>query len=406
MCATRAEAAAPPPQADGPVDETVDWPARARTLAPLVAAAADEIERTRRLPPDLLDALHEAAMFRMMLPRSLGGGEANLATFVRTIETIAMADASTAWCLCQASGCSMVAAYLDPQAARHIFGPRSAVLAWGPASPGARAVAVPGGFRVTGRWNFASGSRHATWLGAHAPLFEADGSPRLGPDGRQLQRTMLLPADQARMHDVWNVVGLRGTASDSFSLDDLFVPEAHAVLRDAVDERREAGLAFCFTTLSLYASGFAGVALGIARAMLDALVALARDKSPRGRGVLREDVTVQTQVALCDVRLNAARCWLLASLDEIRADVAETRQPTVDQRMRIRLAATFAIQEARDVADAVWNMAGATAIFSGSAFDRRFRDIHTVTQQIQGRAAHFETAGRHLLGLEPDLTFV
>lgn len=399
MCATRAEAM--PNTAAG----TIDWPARASALAPEIAAAAEAIERDRRLPPDLLAALHEARLFRMMLPISLGGAELDLATFVRVIEIVAAADASTAWCLCQASGCSMAAAYLDPTAAREIFGPPSAVLAWGPPTAGSRAVAVAGGYRVTGRWNFASGSRHATWLGAHAPIVEPDGTPRLYPDGRPVLRTMLLPARQATMHDIWDVVGLRGTASDGFSVEDLFVPEAHAVLRDAVDERREDGLAFRFTTLNLYAAGFAGVALGIAQPMLDALIDLARDKTPRGRGVLRDDVTVQTQVARCTARLTAARAWLLSSLDEIRADVGRTGRPTVDQRLRIRLAATFAIHEARDVADAVWNMAGATAIFSGSAFDRRFRDIHTVTQQIQGRAAHFETAGRHLLGLEPDLTF-
>ena len=401
MCATLARAAD-----EASSQDAADWPARAAALVPRIAAAADEIERTRRLPRDLLDALHDESLFRMMLPRSLGGGEVDLATFVRTIETIASADASAAWCLCQASGCSMSAAYLAPEAARRIFGPRDAVLAWGPPVPGSKAVAAPGGFRVTGRWNFASGSRHATWLGAHAPIFEADGSPRMGPNGRQLQRTMLLPAGEATMHDIWDVVGLRGTASDGFSVEDQFVPEAYAVLRDAVDERREEGLAFCFTTLSLYASGFAGVALGIAQPMLDALIDLARDKSPRGRGLMRDDVTVQAQVARCAARLGAARGWLLASLEEIRADVARTRQPTLDQRMRIRLAATFAIHEARDVTDAVWSMAGATAIFSGSAFERRFRDIHTVTQQIQGRAAHFETAGRHMLGGEPDLTFV
>ena len=379
---------------------------RARALAPLLDSCADQVEADRRLTPPLLDGLHAAALFRLLLPRVLAGGEVDPITFVRVIEEIAQRDGSTAWCLCQAGGCAMTAAYLSPEAAHAVFGDPRAVLAWGP-GPDARAVAVDGGYRVTGTWSFASGCRHATWLGGHCPIVTADGAPRRRADGRREERTMLFPASRAQLVDVWHVSGLRGTASDAFTVDDLYVPHAYSVSRDDPAERREPGPLYCFPAGSLYASGFAGVAMGLARAMLDAFVELARDKTPRGgRRTLRDNQVVQSQVAESEARLRSARMFLLGSLAEIWGDVGRSGTLTLEQRMTIRLAATYAIHQARDVADTVYGAAGSSAIFTAGAFERRFRDIHAVTQQLQGRASHFETVGQFLLGLEPDQTFL
>src|SRR6266700_2539493 len=180
--------------------------------------SADEIEASRRLPPALLDRLHEAQLFRLLLPRSSNGIETDPVTFFHVIETISRADASTAWCLSQAGGCAMSAAYLDLPVARAIFGDDPlAVLAWGP-GPKVRAIECEGGYKVTGVWAFASGGRHATWLGAHCPIFKADGSPKRGVNGEQQERTMLVRTEDAQWTDIWNTVGLRGTASDQFAL--------------------------------------------------------------------------------------------------------------------------------------------------------------------------------------------
>jgi alkylation response protein AidB-like acyl-CoA dehydrogenase len=389
---------------DGAAQEPLD---RARQLLPLIAASADQAERERRLPGPLQDALLEAGLYRLLLPRALGGGEIDPVTFVRIMEEIGAVDASTAWCLCQASGCSMVAAYLSPEAAWEVFGsdPR-AVLAWGP-GPGARAVAVDGGYRVSGTWAFASGGRHATWFGGYCPIFEVDGTPRQRPGGSPDARTMLFPAACATMIDVWHVIGLRGTGSDSYSVTDLLVPREHSLVRDSPAERRHPGPLYCFTSGNLYASGFAGVALGLARTMLDALVGLARDKTPRGFSrSLRESTVVQADVARAEARLGAARAFLLGSLEEIWGAVRRTGQLELARRVRIRLAATHAIEQAVAVVDMAYHAAGATAIFESGAFERRFRDIHAVAQQMQGRATHFETVGQFLLGLPPDPTYL
>src|ERR1700731_3539415 len=162
----------------------------------VISRAAAEIESTRRLPPELLDKLHDAGLFRLLMPRSSNGIETDPLTFFHVIETIARADGSTAWCLSQAGGCAMSAAYLDLPVAKAIFGddPR-AVLAWGP-GPRVKAIESEGGYKVTGVWAFASGCRHATWLGAHCPIYQADGAPRLGANGRQLERTMLVKSEE------------------------------------------------------------------------------------------------------------------------------------------------------------------------------------------------------------------
>jgi alkylation response protein AidB-like acyl-CoA dehydrogenase len=300
----------------------------------------------------------------------------------------------------------MAAAYLAPAAAREIFGEPRAVLAWGP-GPESRAVPVDGGYCVTGRWSFASGCRHATWLGGLCQLQEADGTPRRRPDGSVVTRWMIFPAAHATIVDAWDVIGLRATGSDAFTVADLFVPREHSVARDDPAERRQGGPLYCFPTNSLYASGFAGVALGLGRRMLDDFALLARAKRPRGlHRALRESATVQAGLARAEARLSAARALLLGSLEDVWRNVVRTGALALEARVRIRLAATHAIGEVTAAVDFAYHAAGATAIFEGQAFERRFRDAHTVAQQVQGRDAHFETAGRFLLGLEPDTTFL
>jgi indole-3-acetate monooxygenase len=379
----------------------------AEAVRPAVAAASNEIESKRRLPPALLDKLHEAGLFRLLLPRSSNGIETDPVTFFHVIETIAQADGSTAWCLSQAGGCSMAAAYLDLPVAHAIFGndPR-AVLAWGP-GPKVRAIECDGGYKVTGVWSFASGGRHATWLGAHSPIFAADGSPRLDVDGLQQERTMLVRAEEVQWTDIWNTVGLRGTASDQFALNDFFVRADHSITREFDRERRESGPLYRMGAGTCYQVGFAGVACGIARGALDSFIDLACNKVARGsRSPLRDNAVVQSGLAQAEVNLRAARSFVLQSMADIWKNLCAGATITVAQRITVRMAATHAIHKAREAVDFAYNAAGATAIFENHPLERRFRDIHTVTQQLQGQLKHFETVGAWMMGAEADLTFV
>jgi len=380
---------------------------RAEAVRPAVEAASNEIEETRRLPPALLDTLHEARLFRLLLPRSSNGVETDPVTFFHVIETIARGDASTAWCVSQAGGCAMSAAYLDLPVAQSIFGedPR-AVLAWGP-GPKVKAVECEGGYKVTGVWAFASGGRHATWLGAHCPIFKADGSPRLHETGRQQERTMLVRTGDVQWTDIWNTVGLRGTASDQFALDDFFVRADHSITREFELERREQGPLYRMGAGTCYQVGFAGVACGIARGALDCFLDVARNKVPRGlKSPLRDNAVVQSNLAQAEVNLRAARGFVLQSMAGVWKDLSAGNTITVEQRIVVRMAATNAIHKAKDAVDFAYNAAGATAIFGNHPLERRFRDIHTVTQQLQGRLSHFETVGAWMMGADADLTFV
>ena len=379
-----------------------DYIARARSLEPALTAAADEIERNRELPTSIVSALIDNGLFRLLQPRSLGGGEIDPMTYTQVVEEIASLDASTGWCVEQANGCSMVAAFLEPEVAQEIFGPSDGIVAWGPVGPAELSV-VPGGFRLTGTWNFASGSHHATWLGAHVVALGLDGAPLRRADGGEILRTLLFPKNSATMTDIWHVVGLRGTGSDRYSITDLFIPERHTVLRDPSIAPRERSRLYCFSSSNMYATGVAGVALGIARGMITDFTELATEKVPRGaRQRLCENQVIQSQRAQAEARLGSARAYLLSGLADIWEAVGETGELSLEQNTMIRLASTWAIDQAREVVNTLYHSSGATAIFDNRPFERRFRDMHTASQQAQGRQAHYETIGRVLFGLAPD----
>src|SRR5215468_7804376 len=302
----------------------LDYLARARSLGPLLADAADEIEHSRELTGSILSALIDNGMFRLLQPRSLGGAELDPVTYIQVVEQIASHDASTAWCVEQANGCSMVAAFLDPEVAQEIFGPPDGIVAWGPVGP-AELSSAPGGFRLSGAWNFASGSHHASWLGAHVVMRDPDGVPLRRADGGEILRTLLFPKSRATITDIWHVVGLRGTGSDRYSVTDLFIPERYTLLRDPRIAPRQPGRLYSFSSSNLYASGVAGVALGIARGMIADFTKLATQKVPRGaRERLCENQVIQSQLAQAEARLRSARAYLLSCLSEIWEAVAAT----------------------------------------------------------------------------------
>jgi alkylation response protein AidB-like acyl-CoA dehydrogenase len=386
----------------------LDYRGRISALAPALAAAAHEIDERRELPARIVDRLVDDGFFRLLLPRSLGGAELLPAQYVPIIEAIARIDASTAWCLNQNSGCSMTTAYLPPEVAHDIFGGPRGILAWGPGPGEARVVA--GGYNVTATWAFASGSHHASWLGCHVPVIEANGQPRREADGSPVIRTLFFPKSSTKFTDIWHTIGLRGTGSDQYSVTDLFVPEAYSlpsIARNTPEKRREPGLLYSFSSLSMYAAGFAGVAMGCARSTLSSFIELARDKIPRGaRKTMRDNNVTQSQVGQAEARLSSAYGYLLHSLEAITEAVRQRGHVTLDERMTIRLASTFCIHTALEVTDMLYQAAGATAIFDENPFERPWRDVHSVSQQLQGRQVHFETVGQHLMGLEPDTSWL
>ena len=368
---------------------------RARALQPLIASEAEEIERTRRLTPPVVSALIENGLYRSLLPQSVGGAEAQPQAFMQMLEEIAKVDASTAWCLGQCSVCAMTAAYLDFDAAREIFDAPDSILAWGAVAN--EVQVVPGGYRITARWDFASGSRQANWLGAHVRIIEADGTKRLKPNGSPEIRTIVFPASSATMYDVWDVIGLRGTGTDSYSVDNLFIPEKYVALRDDPTGLRETGPLYAFTTFAMFGLGFAAISVGVARAMLDAVTELSRGKASVGLKVMRENNAVLAALGRMEGNLRAARAYIYGTAGEAWNEATQTGKLSEQSRMALRLAATWTIHQAASVVDAAYHMAGATAVFRANPFERRFRDMHAIAQQIQARDNHYEDVGRFML---------
>jgi alkylation response protein AidB-like acyl-CoA dehydrogenase len=340
----------------------------------------------------------EAGLFRLYVPRAYGGAEVTLLEFAQIIEEIGRADASTAWCLAQNAGVCRMSGFLPADAAADIFGRTDLALAWGQGR--ARAVKVEGGYRLTGEWAFVSGIRHATWLGCQSvPVTDEIGEPLRNDHGEAEKRIFVFPAEVAEIDEVWNVSGLRGTGSDTFRVADLFVPAHHSPGLEPV----RPGPLYVFNTTNIFSAGFAAAALGVARGALDAFEDLSITKAPRGvNGVLREQQTVQVHIGIGEATVRSARAYLHEVVQKAWDEVLVTREMTLDTRIQLRLASTFAIKKSADVVEQVYKLAGTSAIARGGPIERRLRDIHAITQHIQGREDHFEGPGQYFLGLEPD----
>jgi indole-3-acetate monooxygenase len=377
---------------------------RIERIADVIAKSGDANEALGRLTPEVVDRLHEQRLFRMLLPRAYDGEEVDLGTWFRAMEALAKLDGSTAWCVGQINGCALTASALDPAIARTIWGPPRAALSWGPPFK-SQAVEVAGGHRLTGEFMFSSGSRHATWIGLMAPVIGRDGAAVPAPAGVST-RIFLVPASAVEWVENWDVLGLRATNSGGYKVDDLFVPEGYSLNREHLADVRLDAPLYNFPLNGLFSIGFSAVALGLARSMLNMLVTVAKTKNPRLAKVpMVQSHLVQFQIGEAEARLRSARSYVETTAERVWQSVVSTGVLTVPQRMDMRMAATFAIHEAATVANAAWDIAGADAIFASGPFERRLRDIRTVTQQAQGRKSHLQDTGAFLLGLPPNFAF-
>jgi alkylation response protein AidB-like acyl-CoA dehydrogenase len=372
----------------------------ARKLQPMIRASADEIDAARELPRPLFEALADAGLFHLAVPRAIGGAEIDLPTYVQMIEELGKADASTGWIVNQGAIFGTYAARMPRDVARRIWidTPRS-VVANTPA-PSAHAVVVPGGYRVTGRQGFSTGCRHAAWIAPHAQIIE-NGQVRLD-NGQPETRYLFVPAAEVELLDTWNVRGMRGTGTHHFAVNDVFVPAERSVL-SATAPVLESGPLYKIPRTLCFASGDAAVALGMARTCLETFFELAGSKTPRAmQALLRDQSMVQVQVGQAEAAVRSGRAFLMETVRDLWSTVASNGTLTLDQRATLRLATTHGIRLAAQVIDTVYNAAGATAAYEGHPIQRYFQDIHVITQHLQGRLAHYELVGRHTLGLPVD----
>jgi alkylation response protein AidB-like acyl-CoA dehydrogenase len=372
----------------------------AERLAPRAGQLAAAAERERRLDASLVAELADAGMFRLCVPTKVGGLEAHPAVLVRAVEALARGDGAAGWvvAICATSG--LVAAYLPEPAAREIY---SVPAVGGVFAPRGRAVAADGGFKVNGRWPFASGCRHCGWLMGGCSVLDGD-QPRLLANGMPDVRLMLAPSDSVAIHDTWEVAGLRGTGSEDISFDDLTVPVEHSASVFS-DRPLHDGPLYAFPLFGLLAIAIAGVSVGVARGALDDLAALAGAKRPMGSArTLAERATAQAETARAEAALRAARAGLYEAIYRAwDAAVAGGTVP-VAEKAGLRLGATHAAAVAAEVAHSAFRLGGGSAIYERSPLQRRFRDANTATAHMLVAPATWELTGRLLLGLETDTT--
>jgi alkylation response protein AidB-like acyl-CoA dehydrogenase len=371
--------------------------ARARAAAAVIAPLAARIEEGRRLPPEAVRALVDAGVFKLVVARELGGEEASATTLVSVIEEIARADGSAGWCAMIGASSALMSAFLDDATARDVYAPADAITC-GVFAPMGRARREGDGLRVSGRWPFCSGCEHSQWRMGGVIV---EGDPPLA-SGADDVRSVLFRADETRVVDTWNVSGLRGTGSHDIEARDVLVPSSRtfSLLSDRPQTRvRIHALPF----FGVLAAGVASVTIGIARAAIDELVALAKGKRASGaKRTIAHRELVQLSVARAEAKVRAARALLRETIAEAEAEVSGGNAPSTKTRALLRLAAAHAASEAASAVDHAYDAAGASAIYDSSALQRCFRDVHVATQHVMVSATSSTMAGRVLLDVETD----
>jgi alkylation response protein AidB-like acyl-CoA dehydrogenase len=372
----------------------------ARGLAPRIRERAAEIEAARQLPADLVMEIANARLFKVGLSKDEGGLGADIVTTLQVIEEVARADGSTGWCLAMGINTFRQSAQFTTEVRRKLFHRDPIGVSAGSANPRGRAVAVPGGYRVTGHWFFASGCMHSSLLHGACKVFDGD-VPRRRPNGDQEIRIAYFhPKSDARIIDTWNVSGMRGTGSHDIEVDNLFVPEEHTF--SALDLRaRVTGPMNRMHGFDLAGCGFCCVGLGVARAAIDEFVELAQVKVPRSSSeLLRDRAIVQAQVGEAEAVLRSGRAFLFDVVGQMWQTVLAGELVTERQRSDLRMAMTHAAQSAARATHMVCVAAGTTSIFASSPLERYARDAEVVTRHNQLQFVNYEAVGRTILGLE------
>lgn len=396
----RANDTAPPAQPTPQLGEPLD----AREIRRRVQALCDrirtrdlaaEFDVARKLPVDVVDELRLAGVFRMNMPRQWGGPEMTSMEQVEIIEMLSRADASVGWCSFIWTDSGLYSGYLDDAVARALY-PRLDMAQSGWVYPANPAQVVPGGYRVSGRWIFGSGSNHCDLLAAGCVVVD-NGSIRLGANGAPEWRVLLAPRESFTIEDTWYTTGLRGTGSNDYLAEDLFVPHEHSFL--FTEPRRDGTL---WRRPDAFLRKMSGVPLGLARDAIDSAVAVLDGKIDRlSQLPYRQMRDVQRAVAEAEQSLGAARAYVFASLEAQWRKLERDEPLTPAERAATLLSRQHAFQTARRVTQIIYDTIGGSAIYAKNPFDRHLRDATTACQHIVAQAKTIEPAGALLLGEEP-----
>lgn len=374
---------------------------RARGLAPAIAERGDEIAKLRRLPADLVEELKTAGVFRMPMPAAWGGPEMSPHAQNEVVETLSAADASVGWCVMIGSDAGFFASFLDEAVARGIYPDLDMVTA-GMAAPAGRAVRVPGGYRVSGRWAFGSGSTHADVMIAGCLIFDGD-QPVIGANGRPDSRILMAPSSAFEVLDTWHTTGLAGSGSHDYTTHDLFVPAEHSFSLFERPKRKEPLYQFA----GMFITNMHGVALGIARRAIDVVRALAESKMLIPEMVLMRNATrVRTGLARAEGMLGAARAYTYDTMDRVWEALHREGGLSRELRLHLTLSRMMAFDMARDVVQLMIDTAGSSSIYASSPLDRLLRDAITVRTHIAVQSRLMEMVAPLVVGEDPLIPFI
>jgi alkylation response protein AidB-like acyl-CoA dehydrogenase len=379
----------------------------AADLRPVIREYREEIEREQRLPPVLVAQLRAAGFYRMVIPRSLGGLQVDPLTYTRAVEYLAEGAGSVGWNIANNGIGQLVTLGLPDEGVQEIHGQGTPSPMAGTAiQGGGEAVPVEGGYRVSGHWSFGSGCNEAAWMLGSFQILD-DGQPRSGPDGRPLYwRGVFSRSEATIIPGSWDVAGLRGTGSFDWTVENVFLPERRTMVHAGVplDNQwdRWPGITYALPTQCWVGPHHSSVITGIARAGINALIALAVEKAPRGRtGMLCDYPQVQDSVGRADAILNAGRIYRSAMITELWNTIAAGQETTLEQRARCRLASTYAADCAREAMDLVYRHGGSTSFKRESRLAECWRDLHVVGQTVTVSPEWYPIGGRALLGMDP-----
>ena len=381
---------------------TQNWIAKADGFVPFLKSRSDDIEQARQLPNDIAERFCDEGFYMLMVPKAYGGTEIDPPTYFQLIERLAQGDASAAWCVMIGSTTGLLSAYMPQDVARDMFAPENRTITAGVFAPKGKAVQEGDGYRVSGQWQWGSGSHNAKWIAGGCMVLE-DGKPKRMANGMPVSRMMMAPKKDIEMLDTWHVSGLCGSGSTDFAMKDLYIPESHAI--SLVEDKPVDRPLYTFPVFALLATGVSAVALGIGRAAIDELISFASEKTPQGAmKPLASRQETQGTIAEAEAKLRSARGWLFDVLSQAWETTQATGTMTLEQRRDIRNAASFGARTAAEVVTAAYHLGGGTSVYKKSPLQRHFRDVHVTTQHMMVGRPVMEQAGRLYMGMETDIS--
>jgi indole-3-acetate monooxygenase len=379
----------------------------AAALQPTLRSYHEQIEREQRLPPALVEQMRAAGFYQMVIPRSLGGLQVDPLTYLRVAELLAEGLGSVGWNITNNSIGQLVTLGLPDDGVHEIYAHGADTIIAGTAvQGGGQAVPVEGGYRVTGHWTFGSGCQESAWMLGSFQIVDDDGQPRRRPDGGSMYWRGVFPRDQAQVvPGSWEVAGMRGTGSFDWTVKDVFLPERRTMIHAGIplDNQwaRWPGITYALPSQCWVGPHHSAVITGIARAGISALIALAIEKTPRGRTFrLCDNPQVQEAIGRADAILNAGRAYRTAMITELWNTIAAGEETTLEQRARCRLASTYAADSAREAMDMVYRLGGSTSFKCESRLAECWRDLHVVGQTVTIAPEWYPIGGRAFLGMD------